>query len=168
MNALAFTGSSYLFHRLSADSIDTERKRHDAAIEKLQAAQPEWAHKRQQKIDFINNQLRLERKAETKFTELNDAMREYHEVFGHELPPLPREPVLSDVYTPTDEQRLQRVGIHSVEYDWNRRGSILSRELNYITNHNITTFWLPYRYISILQCLQPEPIDFLIPNQLHP
>ena len=27
-NALAFTGSSYLFHRLSADNIDTERKRH--------------------------------------------------------------------------------------------------------------------------------------------
>ena len=59
-NALAFTGSSYLFHRLSADSIDTERKRHDAAIEDLQAAQLEWAHKRQQQINFIKNQLRLE------------------------------------------------------------------------------------------------------------
>ena len=92
-NALAFTGSSYLFHRLSADNTDAERKRHDAAIEALQI---EWTHKHQQRIDFINNQLRLERKAETKFTELNDAMREYHEVFGHELPPLPREPVLSD------------------------------------------------------------------------
>ena len=59
-NALAFTGSSYLFHRLSADNIDAERKKHDVVIEKLQAAQIEWAHKRQQKIDFINNQLRLE------------------------------------------------------------------------------------------------------------
>ena len=57
-NVPAFTGSSYLFHRLSKDSIDIERKRHDAAIEKLQAAQ--WAHKWQQQIDFINNQLRLE------------------------------------------------------------------------------------------------------------
>ena len=95
-NALAFTGSSYLFHRLSADNIDAERKRHDAAIEALQKAQVEWAHKRQERIDYINNQLKLERKAETKFTELNEAMREYHEVFGHELPPLPREPVLSD------------------------------------------------------------------------
>ena len=90
-NALAFTGSSYLFHTLSKESIYAERKRHDLAIEKLQVAQVEWAHERQQRIDFINNQLRLERKAETKFTELNDAMREYHEVFGHELPPLPRE-----------------------------------------------------------------------------
>ena len=37
-NALAFTGSSYLFHRLSADNID------DAAIEALQKAQIEWVH----------------------------------------------------------------------------------------------------------------------------
>ena len=32
-------------------------------------------------------------------------MREYHEVFGHELSPLPREPVLSDYYIPSNEQR---------------------------------------------------------------
>ena len=109
-NALAFIGSSYLFHRLSADNIDAERKRHDAAIEALQAAQIEWTHKRQKKINFINHQLRLEQKAETKFTELNDAMREYHEVFGHKLPPLPREPVLSDFYIPTDEQHYRELG----------------------------------------------------------
>ena len=57
-NALAFTVSSYLFHRLSADNVDAEKKRHDAAIEKLQAAQVEWAHKWQQRINFIYNQLR--------------------------------------------------------------------------------------------------------------
>ena len=109
-NALAFTGSSYLFHRLSKDSIDKERARHDLAIEQLQKAQIEWAHKSQERTDFINKQFRSERKAETKFTELNDAMREYHEVFGHELPPLPREPVLSDFYTPTDEQHYRELG----------------------------------------------------------
>ena len=63
-NALAFTSSSYLFSRLSKDSIDKERKRHDLAIEKLKKAQIEWAQKRQQRIDFINKQLRLKRKAE--------------------------------------------------------------------------------------------------------
>ena len=109
-NALAFTGSSYLFHRLSNDSIDTERKRHDAAIEQLQAAQIEWAHKRQQRIDFINIQLRLERSSEVKFTELYDTMREYHEVFGHKLPPLPWEPMLSDYYSPADEQHYRELG----------------------------------------------------------
>ena len=110
VNALAFTGSSYLFHRLSADNIDAEIKRHNAAIEALQKAQIEWTHNRQQRIDFINNQLRLGRKAKTKFTELNDAVREYHEVFGHELQPLPREPVLSDFYTLTDEQHHRELG----------------------------------------------------------
>ena len=37
-------------------------------------------------------------------------MREYHEVFGHELPPLPREPVLSDFYTPSNEQHYGELG----------------------------------------------------------
>ena len=37
-------------------------------------------------------------------------MREYHEVFGHELQPLPREPVLSDFYTPSDEQHYREWG----------------------------------------------------------
>ena len=45
-NALAFTGSSYLFSRLSKDNIDAERKRHDLAIEQLQKAQIEWVHKK--------------------------------------------------------------------------------------------------------------------------
>ena len=37
-------------------------------------------------------------------------MGEYHEVFGHELPPLPQEPVLSDFYTPSDEQHYRELG----------------------------------------------------------
>ena len=74
-----------MFLRLSKNSINKERKRHDLAIEQLQKAQVEWAQKRQEGIDFINKQLRLERKAETKCMESNEAMREYHEVFGHEL-----------------------------------------------------------------------------------
>ena len=40
-NAPAFTGSSYLFHRLSKDGINAKRKRHDTAIEASQAAQLE-------------------------------------------------------------------------------------------------------------------------------
>ena len=47
-NALAFTGSSYLFYRLSADNIDAERKRHYTSIEALQKAQIEWTHKHQE------------------------------------------------------------------------------------------------------------------------
>ena len=52
-------------------------------------------------------------------------MREYHGVFGHELPPLPREPVLRDFYTPTDDEQhyrelgfiaLSMIGIGGVLY----------------------------------------------------
>ena len=106
-SALAFTGSRYLLHKLSKESIDSKRKTHDVAIEKLQKAQIEWTHKQQQRINFINNQLKLEQASETK---LNDAMREYHEVFSHELPPLPQEPVLSDYYTLTNEQPYRELG----------------------------------------------------------
>ena len=48
INALAFFGSNFLFSRLSKESIDRERKRHDKAIEDLQRAQIEWAKKRQE------------------------------------------------------------------------------------------------------------------------
>ena len=35
VNALAFTGSNFLFGSISKESIDRERKRHDRAIEDL-------------------------------------------------------------------------------------------------------------------------------------
>ena len=38
INALAFSGSNFLFSSLSEESIDKERKRHDKAIENLQRA----------------------------------------------------------------------------------------------------------------------------------
>ena len=41
-NALAFTESSLLFSRLSKDSIDAERKRHNE--QKLQIAHVKWVH----------------------------------------------------------------------------------------------------------------------------
>ena len=68
--------------------------------------QVECAQKWEERINFINKPLRSERKAEVKFTELNDAMQEYHEVFGHELKPLLPRPVLSDFYTISDKQSL--------------------------------------------------------------
>ena len=46
INALAFSGSDFLFSSLSKESIDKERKRHDEAIEDLQRAQRDWAKRR--------------------------------------------------------------------------------------------------------------------------
>ena len=74
-NALAFASSYYLFSRQSKNDIAKEQKRHDMAMEQLQKAQVEWAQKWQERIDFINKQLRLERTAEANFKELNNTMR---------------------------------------------------------------------------------------------
>ena len=98
VNALAFTDSNYLFSSLSKESINKERKRHDKAIEDLQQAQIEWAKKRQERLDYINNQIMKQRKAEKSFTDLNSAMQEYFIVTGRQLEPLPSKPVLSDFY----------------------------------------------------------------------
>ena len=103
INALAFSGSNFLFSRLSRESIDTERKRHDKAIEDLQRAQIEWAKKRQERLDYINNQIIKERKAEKRFTDLNSAMQENFIVTGRQLEPLPSKPVLSDFYVPSED-----------------------------------------------------------------
>ena len=89
INALAFSGSNFLFSSLSKESIDKERKRHDKAIEDLQQAQIEWGKRRQERLDYINSQIVKERKAEKRFTDLNSAMQQYFPVTGMQLEPLP-------------------------------------------------------------------------------
>ena len=64
INALAFSGSNFLFSSLSKESINKERKRHDKAIEGLQQAQIEWTKKRQERLDYINSEIAKEHKAE--------------------------------------------------------------------------------------------------------
>ena len=87
INALAFSGSNFLFSSLSKESVDKERKRHDKSTEDLQRAQIEWAKKRQERLDYINNQIIKERKAEERFIDLNSAMQQYFLVTGRQLEP---------------------------------------------------------------------------------
>ena len=82
INALALSGSNFLFSSLPRESIDKEQKRHDKAIEDLQRAQIEWTKKRQERLDYINNEIMKERKAEKRFTDLNTAMQQYFLVTG--------------------------------------------------------------------------------------
>ena len=66
----------------SKESIDKERKRRDRAIEDMQRAQIEWA-KKQERLDYINNEIMKEHKAEKRFIDLNSAMQQYFLVTGH-------------------------------------------------------------------------------------
>lgn len=109
VNALAFSGSNFLFSSLNKDRIDVERKRHDKAIEEMQKAQIEWSEKRQKRIDYINNEIIKENKAEKRFGDLNTAMQQYFVITGKRLPELPPKPVLSDFYTPSDDHKYREL-----------------------------------------------------------
>ena len=108
INALAFSGSSFLFSILS-DHRAVELKRHDLAMEKLQKARDAWEEKRQQRLDFIKERLRREKHAEEYIHNLDQGMALYYEVTNQRLSPLPREPVLSDFYHPSETQKTAEI-----------------------------------------------------------
>ena len=69
----------------------------------MQRAQIEWAKKRQERLDYINNQITKEHKAQKRFMDLNSAMQQYFLVTGRQLEPLPPKPVLSDFYVLSED-----------------------------------------------------------------
>ena len=56
INTLAFSGSNYLFSKLS-DHGKVEHKRHDLAMEEFQKARDEWNKEQVNKLDIINKRL---------------------------------------------------------------------------------------------------------------
>ena len=98
VNALAFSGSNYLFSMLRSSDLNEERKRHDQAVEQLQAAQAKLSRKRTERLDWISEDLRRQGHAVQTF-------REYSRVTGTKLDPLGPEPKLSDFYVPSSGQR---------------------------------------------------------------
>ena len=111
VNALAFSGSNYLFSKLDKGDTAEEQKRHDKAMEQLQTAQAEWSQKRTERLDWINKKLR-EHQAVQDFHDADAAWREYTRITGETFDPLGPEPQLSDFYTPSSAQkdRLYRPG----------------------------------------------------------
>ena len=108
VNALAFSGSNYLFSKLDKeDRGDTleEQKRHDKAMEQLQTAQEQWSERRTERLDWINKKLREQYQAVQDFHDADAAWREYILVTGENLDPLEPEPQLSDFYTPSSAQK---------------------------------------------------------------
>ena len=104
INALAFSGTNFLFSSLS-DHGAAERKRHELAVEDLQKARDTWMKDRQERIDFINQRLREQNEAAKYLSNMDEAMKEYFLVTKQRLPQLPPEPKLSDFYHPSDQQK---------------------------------------------------------------
>lgn len=105
VNALAFSGSSYLFSKLGHEDAHEEQIRHDKAVEQLQAAQAAWATKRTERLDWLNEELQREGHAVRSFQDVSQAMQEYAMISGKPIDPLEPEPTLSAFYTPSDGQK---------------------------------------------------------------
>ena len=104
MNALAFSGTNFLFSRFS-DYSEEERKRHDLALEKLQRARDEWNKDRMKRLDFIDKKLREKNEARAYINNVDEAMLEHYRVFAKQIKSLPPDPQLSDFYHPSEAQK---------------------------------------------------------------
>ena len=107
VNALAFSGSNYLFSHMGSNA-DEERKRHDKALEQLAAAQAKWNKERTQRLDFINERLRKEHHAVQTFDDVDQAMKLYYYATGKNLQ-LPPKPKLSNFYNPSEDQKKREI-----------------------------------------------------------
>ena len=99
INALAFSGSNYMFHKLS--SSDEERKRHDLAIEEYQKDHNAWIENRQSQIDAEQKRRRAAQTSENHMQELDASIREYASAWAAKNP----EPKFYQYYHPGEEQK---------------------------------------------------------------
>ena len=103
LNATAFVGGSYLAKYLSGSDTDTEKIRHDKAIEKYEADYAAYQEKRQRLLDWYNQQRDAEHQASQNLTDTDEAFKLYSQTHpDYSL----QEPKLSDHYRPSDDQRM--------------------------------------------------------------
>ena len=107
-NALAFTGSNFLFSSMASSA---ERKRHDLALEQLQRDRDEWNQARLQRIDFINEQLKKQDHSERTFENVDEAMTQYYNITGIRLDALPEEPQLKDYLDEDQTESIEKIEI---------------------------------------------------------
>ena len=76
MNALAFSGTNFVFCRLT-DRGTEERKRH-LALEKLLMARDEWNKDQMKRLDFINKRLGEKNEAKVYINKVDKAILQYY------------------------------------------------------------------------------------------
>lgn len=128
VNALAFTGSNFLFSLINGDA---ERKRHDLALEGLQKSRDVWNQKRLDNIDYANRRLREQANSEKTFTQISKAAAEYYLVTGQHLTlqDTGPEPMLADYL------------------DENQVSNIQTGEIFVISTGLVLTGYLAYKYL---------------------
>jgi hypothetical protein len=102
VNALAFSGSNYLFSKIGHEDSQAEMKRYHEAVERLQAAQAAWSTKRTERLDWLNEEMQRQGSAVKNFQDVDAAMQEYSLVTGERPDP---QPMIQDFYTPSEAQK---------------------------------------------------------------
>ena len=99
INALAFSGTNFLFHKLSAG--DEERKRHDLALEKYTRDYHTWLENRQNKLDQERKRRLAAQTSEKHMQELDQSMAEYAQALDVRAP----MPKFFQYYHPSEAQK---------------------------------------------------------------
>ena len=105
INATAFVGGSYLAKYLSGDknSVEEEKKRHDLAVEKYQAAYEKYQENRTKLLDWIAANDRIKKEANQNFVDTDFALKLYNKAHSEELDM--KEPHFSNFYKPSTQQK---------------------------------------------------------------
>jgi len=114
VNALAFTIGNAIYDKYGRSDGSEERYRHDKAIENLQQASQAWNQKRLDTLDFINSKMREKNDARGMFDDIDRALEFYNQTHPDGVIKLPRRPILSDFYTPNNEQKYNEVFVTAV------------------------------------------------------
>ena len=102
-NAIAFAGAGYVFHKLDKNGYEKEMKRHDEAMEKLNAEKEKWYERtveKKNKIALLRQKL-LD--ANKDLNETNEALHNLRTA-TEELEE-DKEPTLDDYYEPSEEMK---------------------------------------------------------------
>ena len=105
VNALAFSGSNYMFSKLRNEG---ERRRHNKAMEELASAQDAYERNRVAQLDFINQRLREQSHAAHTFSNVDEAIKEYYVVTG-KIIEQSDPPKFGDFYQPTEKQKIGEI-----------------------------------------------------------
>lgn len=82
VNALAFSGSNFLFGKLRENRSLEEAERHNKQMEEYTKQQEEYNRKRAANMDWLNHRLREQQSSAETFTDVNYALQQYQELMS--------------------------------------------------------------------------------------
>lgn len=84
VNAVAFSGSNYLFGKLRENRSLEEAERHNKQMEQYTKAQEEYNRKRAANIDWLNHRLRVQKESQDTFSDVNFSLQQYHDLISRD------------------------------------------------------------------------------------